>query len=324
MREDVMVDVLMPVYNHGRFLKQAIESVVNQKTNFKFRLIIGEDVSTDNSRQIIEGYSSRYPDIILPIYNKINLGGNRNALNLYSVATAKYLAFCEGDDFWTDNNKLQIQVNCLEQNEDCSVCFTNIDVMNDQGDKFYVPEAFLNFTRDFYTIEDIISHPMDKPLALPTMTMVFRNNLPSIFPDFYSTAIQADTALTLLLGMEGKFIFIPVKTAVYRQHSGGVTKSKEFQFKFERSMFDLMDSFNEYSNHKYHNAIKQKLYPMSKTLLMYGSSLLKGNERKEHIARMMKGYKKYRPSVNRKEIAYYIIVLYFPFILNIHKFLSKK
>lgn len=83
-----------------------------------------------------------------------------------------------------------------------------------------------------------------------------------------------------------------------------------------------MDNFNEYSNHKYHKVIQQKLYPLSQSLLMYGSSMLTGKKRLEHILRMIKGYNKYRTSINIKEILYYNIVLFAPFLIKWYKFIT--
>ena len=318
--------IIMFTYNHEKYIAKAIEGVLMQNTSYKYKLFIGEDSSTDNTRSICVSYAEKYPDKIEVVSTKQN-NIKENARNIWDAcfkSGAKYVAICEGDDYWIDPDKLQKQVDFLEKNNDYSICFTSIAVVDELENKNYVPAAFLNFINDTYTVEDIIFHPPDKPLSLPMMTWVFRNVLPNPMPEFYLNALQGDTVLSLLLGDKGKFKFLPEKTAAYRQHSGGITKSKEFQLRFDRSMFDLFDSFNEYTHHKYHEVIKKRLYPLSQSLLMYGSSFLKGKERRKHILRMIIGYNKYRPSFNAKEIAYYNMVLFFPFVLKIHKFLSKK
>jgi len=108
--EEVLVSVIMLVYNHEAYIAQAIEGVLMQKTNFKYELIIGEDCSTDNSKEIIREYHKKYPDIIYPVYWKKNVGANKNANTIRARARGKYIATCEGDDYWCDEDKLQNQI----------------------------------------------------------------------------------------------------------------------------------------------------------------------------------------------------------------------
>lgn len=123
---EVMVSVSMPVYNHEKYISQAIEGVLMQQTNFKFELIIGEDCSNDGSRRIIQDYEKRYPDIIKAIYHPVNIGVKNNAISIYRRAKGKYWAICEGDDYWTDKHKLQKQVDFLENHAQYSAVYHNV------------------------------------------------------------------------------------------------------------------------------------------------------------------------------------------------------
>ena len=114
----IKVSIAMITYNHERFLKEALDSILCQKTNFPFEVVIGEDCSMDNTRKIVQEYEEKYPDIIKPLYHKKNKGMIGNVYEVLMNCTGEYIAFLEGDDYWTDINKLQKQVDFLDVNKD--------------------------------------------------------------------------------------------------------------------------------------------------------------------------------------------------------------
>ena len=263
-----------------------------------------------------------YPDIIRPIYNKENIGMQRNFAQSLMACKGKYIAVLEGDDYWTDSFKLQKQIDFLEQNPDYSMCITSIDLINKNGEKIDSPCGFTNFEKSSYTIEEYIV-PSERLILVPMMTLVARNILIWPLPDFFYKVGTSDMVLTLLFFLKGKLYYINEKTAVYREHLGGISKSVDFQLKLDRYVFDMFDGFNDYTRGKYYELIKQRIFPLSKTLLMYWSSKLTGKERKIHISNMFSGYKKYRTKINIKEVIYYKLVLYYPFLLKFFKKISK-
>src|SRR5271157_2282730 len=111
-----LVSVFMITYNHEKFVGQAIESIVTQKVNFDFELIIGEDCSTDNTLDICNKYAKQYPDIIKLFPSEKNYGMMGNTVRVLYACTGKYIAMCEGDDYWCDPYKLQKQIDFLEAN----------------------------------------------------------------------------------------------------------------------------------------------------------------------------------------------------------------
>ena len=312
----------MITYNHGAFLATAIESILSQVTDYKFEIIISDDSSKDNTCEIIRKYAALYPDIIRPIYNKENIGMQRNFAQSLMACKGKYIAVLEGDDYWTDSFKLQKQIDFLEQNPDYSMCITSIDLINKNGEKIDSPCGFTNFEKSSYTIEEYIV-PSERLILVPMMTLVARNILIWPLPDFFYKVGTSDMVLTLLFFLKGKLYYINEKTAVYREHLGGISKSVDFQLKLDRYVFDMFDGFNDYTRGKYYELIKQRIFPLSKTLLMYWSSKLTGKERKIHISNMFSGYKKYRTKINIKEVIYYKLVLYYPFLLKFFKKISK-
>jgi glycosyltransferase involved in cell wall biosynthesis len=335
--EKPFVAIWMVTYNHERYIAQAIDSVLEQKTNFSYRLYIGEDCSSDNTRTICKSYAEKYPHLVTLICTERN-NIIKNADNIYEAtfnSGARYIAILEGDDYWTDKYKLQKQVDFLEENADYSVCFTNIDVLNEVGDFMPLPAPFLNFDKDTYLVEDFILSPFHKPLAIPILTMVFRNVISFPLPAPYYASPAGDTALTLLLGHHGKIRYLKEKTAVYRQHGGGRwtqgvvsainrQDKKVASLKIDRSLFYMLDCFNEYSGRKYHKAIQRRLLPVSKELLIYGSGLLKGRERVSHILKMFRGYNKYKDRTDYKELFYYLTILFFPWPLRLYSMVFGK
>ena len=128
--EEVMVSVICTCFNHEKYIKDALESFVNQKTSFKYEVIVHDDASTDNSAEIIREYEEKYPDIIKPIYqteNQYSQGVKIVRTYMLPEVSGKYIAFCEGDDYWTDENKLQKQVDFLESYPEFSVCVHNTE-----------------------------------------------------------------------------------------------------------------------------------------------------------------------------------------------------
>lgn len=133
MGKDIKVSVMVLAYNHEKYIRKALESMVNQQTNFKYEIIIGEDKSTDNTRTIIREYYEKYPEIIKPLFRKKNLGASKNVTATLRKCTGEYVAFMECDDFWTDPLKLQKQADFLDSHPDYAGVMCNTTVVNRYG-----------------------------------------------------------------------------------------------------------------------------------------------------------------------------------------------
>ena len=137
-QNEIMVSICCLVYNHEKYLRQCLDGFVKQKTNFKFEALIHDDASTDNSQNIIREYEKKYPEIIKPIYQTENQYSKRAGVTWkiqFPRAKGKYIAMCEGDDFWTDEFKLQKQFDALEQNKDCVFCSHIVRCVAENGEK---------------------------------------------------------------------------------------------------------------------------------------------------------------------------------------------
>ena len=128
MDKNIVVSILCITYNHENFIKQCLDGFVMQKTNFDFEIIIHDDASTDGTRKIIEEYVEKYPELFVPMFeeeNQYSKGVQIIDDLMLPIAKGKYIALCEGDDYWCDENKLQMQYDFMESHQDCSGCFHN-------------------------------------------------------------------------------------------------------------------------------------------------------------------------------------------------------
>lgn len=208
-----LVSVFMMAYNHEKYISEAIDGVLMQKTNFDFDIVIGEDCSKDNTRQIILDYQKKYPGKFKLLLHENNIGAIANQLDVFSSCTGKYIAMCEGDDYWTDPYKLQKQVDFLEVNEDFAFCFHKVKVNRD--DK--IEDDFMQEVNEITTIYDLA-----KGLYVRTLSVIFRSSILKSFSENQKNNISGDYSLFLLLSEHGKIKYFNETMGVYRIHDGGV------------------------------------------------------------------------------------------------------
>jgi glycosyltransferase involved in cell wall biosynthesis len=217
--ETPLLSVCLITYNHVKYIKTAIESVLMQKVRFKFELIIADDFSTDGTREILFDYQKKYPEFITLILQPQNVGASQNWINLITHPKAKYIAYFEGDDYWTDTEKLQLQVDFLEANPGYSLSFHNADVINADGKKTI--RKFNHYKKDTYEGEDLLRHWL-----IPTASVVFRNVLEKPLPKYIQNSTHGDLALFLYLAQFGKIGCINKTMSVYRINEQSITKSR--------------------------------------------------------------------------------------------------
>ena len=221
-KNDCLVSILCTAYNHEQYIRSALESFVSQKTGFAFEVLVNDDASSDGTAAIIREYAEKYPEIIRPFYQKENQfskGIGYIYENIfYPHARGKYFAFCEGDDYWTDESKLQRQVNFLESHPDYSACVHNTTLHYCNGSR---PDELLIPGRGDHEVlyENVIHGPID---AYHTSSLMARREIIVQTPDFYRAATAhgfADYAWALLLRLKGGIWFIDRSMSVYRLFS---------------------------------------------------------------------------------------------------------
>lgn len=239
----------MITYNHAPFINDAIEGIMMQKVDFDIELIIGEDGSTDNTRSICEDFVGKYPGKINLLSYNGNMGMMKNFSRVLSNCSGKYIALCEGDDYWIDECKLQMQVEELEKNKNATISFTNIKVLNEAKNIFSPNWAIIN--NDSYKFQDILSFN-----CISTCTVVYKNIFINSLPKNFDSYPIGDLPLYLFLLLHGDAIYLNKVTSIYRQHSGGAYSSisSEKRFGIMAKMYYLL--LEEPSFYKHRSKIK--------------------------------------------------------------------
>ena len=250
MISNSILTVCIITYNHEDFIANALESVFKQITDFDFQIVIADDFSTDNTRDILEKYKSIYSDKITLIFQKENVGAAKNWIDLLKYPKSKYIAYLEGDDFWTDPYKLQKQVNYLEINRDCNLCFHNSSVFIDNKIEF----NYTNTNKKKIIFEDLIS-----PHFIATSSIIFKNNIE--FPNWVFKIKSGDKVLLFLSSIMGKIGYINEVMSVYRIHRNGMSQTDDHKGILKvYNMFELYYHLNEYTNFQYHDKFISGLY----------------------------------------------------------------
>jgi glycosyltransferase involved in cell wall biosynthesis len=215
----VTVSVHMITYNHAPFIAQALDSILKQDTDFLYDIVIGEDASDDTTREILLAYKKKFPDKIKLILHKENVGIRENYRMTLAACRGKYIALCEGDDYWGDPLKLQKQVDFLETNEDYSICYHNSFIVDNENRM--LQENFSDTIRDYSCDEMLVADAV-----ILTNTAMFRNFGERLSPPLFHDIINGDMAVWHILGKYGKGKFLEnVGNSYYRLHSGGVWSS---------------------------------------------------------------------------------------------------
>jgi glycosyltransferase involved in cell wall biosynthesis len=231
------VSVCMITYNHEKYISEAIEGVITQKTNFRFELIIGEDCSTDNTRYIVKEYESKYPEIIVGQYPSQNRGLYKNFLTVLQSARGKYIALCEGDDYWTDPYKLQKQVDFLEANPEYSMCFHNAIKIYENN--FKKPELF----NDIFISREVAEVEIINNWIIPTASIIFRRNILPL-PDWSKNVYSGDMTLALIAMSKGKIFCFNSIMSIYRINFSGSSMTAMVSGKFDFVLKEHIKLYN--------------------------------------------------------------------------------
>lgn len=245
-----LVSIVCLTYNHTPYIRECLDGFLMQKTDFPIEVIIHDDASTDGTTDIVREYASKYPEIIKPIIQTENQYSKHHDFSkvIYEClikCKGKYIALCEGDDYWIDSVKLKMQVNYLESSDDISMCYTKT--------RYYYQET-LKFKSDTFggpytSLKDLISHPY----CIPTATIVVEKDL---YLDVLNKYIlqnkwkMADFPLSLSIALESKIAFINKETAVYRVLKSSACHFSEIEtdLSFLSNVYDVKRYFIKRAN----------------------------------------------------------------------------
>jgi len=213
---DVSVSVLLTTYEHERYIAQALDSVLMQQADFAWELLVGEDCSDDATRDIVLDYAKRWPERIRVFLPEVNQGGHANFARLLCAARGRYLAWLEGDDYWTDPAKLRKQREYLEAHPDVVLCFHPAMVV-EEGDAGRAPRASNRQQAPLTTLRDIC-----RGNYIHTGSTMFRSGVVGDLPEWFYSLPTGDWPLFVLLAQHGSIGFLDEVMCVYRKHAAGL------------------------------------------------------------------------------------------------------
>ena len=258
-RNPPLVSICCTAYNHERYIGETINGFINQKTAFSYEVIIHDDASTDRTAAIIQDFESSYPLLIKPIYQTENQysRGVRVGQLTRAKATGKYIALCEGDDYWTDPEKLQRQVEYLEANPDCSLCVhatTVIDAITDQAVCLVRPSE----SSRIFSTNEIIRHG---GAVFATNSMIYPRKHDKCMPSFFNNTSVGDFPLFLHLALNGTVFYIDRIMSSYRRNVPGSWTDRTFSDKDKSydhyiKMVKLLDDVDKHTMWRFHDDIE--------------------------------------------------------------------
>ena len=236
------VSIVCVSFNHSEFIEKTLNGFIIQKTTFPFEIIIGDDFSTDGTRKIINEFYSKHIDIIKPIFHNHNIGGINNLITCLNSTSGDYIAYCEGDDYWIDDNKLQKQFDLLESNLDIGLIWTDIDV-NDLQENKIINSVFKNkFLPTFNNFEDIL---INKPFFAP-LTWFFRSQYSYLFSGYLD---YVDGTFPFIMDMSNisTISFFNEVTGVYskRMESASNNTNPIKRYKFAKQVFKIQIDYSK-------------------------------------------------------------------------------
>ena len=312
--DEIMVSIICNTYNHERYIADALDGFIMQKTNFKYEVLVHDDASTDRTADIIREYEKKYPDIIKPVYQTVNqhTNGIRGTIGRiqYGRAKGKYAALCEGDDFWTDENKLQRQFDAMESNPDCSLCVVKVEETDENGIKngnIYpenaIPTGILSPEQIIKLLTGKKSYPFQTSgYFIKTEMRLSMINDP---PEFRRVAKVGDVPLMMYAITKGSVYYIDEPMSCYRRHPGSWSHNHHRTNDIEkhcdtyRNYIDFYLSFDKYTDYIYHKYIMEYVDLTNERIAW--------NYMNNHMYRQVlrEPYRQFIPS-NKIKLAYYI------------------
>lgn len=248
------VSVFVITFNQVNFIKKALDSILNQKVSFEYEIIIGDDCSTDGTREILMLYKEKYKSIKLILHPE-NIGSLNNQNSVLKACKGEFIAMCEGDDYWTNTEKLQLQVDLLCSKPEYSACFHQTNQIFEGEVKRDTSRIFGKYSNQttFLTEDTIVSLS-----PWHTSSFMFRSSALKIPAWFNELRSSYDMALFSVISASGPIYGIPKVMSTYRKNIGGITNNKFFKRKlYHITRIELIKFIDEFHDFKYHTKAKE-------------------------------------------------------------------
>lgn len=316
MEDNIEVSICCAAYNHEKYICDALNSFLMQKTNFKYEILIHDDASTDNTASIIREYEKEYSNIIKPIYqteNQYSKGIRISQTFNYPRAKGKYIAICEGDDFWTDENKLQKQYDFMESHRDYSMCCHNAKKVDIDG--IFIKNIDAILEEKEMTPNEVINEPNG---WIATASIFVRKEVACSMPNFTTDLPIGDYPLRLHCLAMGKVYYFNQIMSAYRVSTKEKKKSDSYIYNRDQNNDLLINEriklnkyllkYNEFSKKKYENLIYGRIDRNEFLIGVYENNIKKLKKTRMYQCLSLKG-----------KISYYILLKY----PSLHKQIQK-
>ena len=316
MTEKAKVSVFCTAYNHEKYIRKCLEGFIMQKTAFPFEVIVHDDASTDGTADIIREYENKYPDIIKPIYqteNQYSKGVKFQKTFMHPKASGEYYAWCEGDDCWTDENKLQKQVEFLDTHPDYSCCYHKVFCLNlMDGSNRYIPA--IDHPRDF-KLDEIIR----KGAVFHISSFVIRADCYRMKPDWFTVKGAGDFPLYIYAAICGKCYVLNDVMSTYNHGTAGswtkrVSQNKTKNLEHEKRLLAMLNRVKEYYGYTESDAFNYAIDRAQFNILILSGEIKKARSEK---------YRQFYLQ-HKKQQRVYFLRKYFPFLRKIKRFLNGR
>ncbi len=267
------LSICLITYNQAHYMRQTLESIVTQKVNFEYEIVVGDDCSTDDNVKIIKEYMEKYPKLIKGYFHSKNLGpvtcpSKNNFLHAFFNCSGEYIIHIEGDDYFIDSNKIQQQVDFLDANPEYSACFHNAKIIwEDWPDR---PDEFVNQPnqKPVIGIDDLLAEK--ETWFMATASVMMRRKYVYQLPSWFYDTVSGDIPLYVILASQGKIGYLPQVMSVYRKNLAGQSFVwKLHQTNFVKNRIQLYKNLNNYTklvyNHKIEPILADYYYLLAKS-----------------------------------------------------------
>lgn len=252
-----ILTIVCTTYNHERYIRKTLDGFINQKTTYKYKIIVHDDASTDNTKKFIEEYAKKYPNLIYPIYQKENQYSQ--GIKIYKtfiepLINTKYIASCEGDDYWNDDNKLELQLNYLENHNECSMCVHNTVKISETGKTLNQYASDVNIKSRNIGIKEIIETCGHAPFH--TSSYVYRSEKRKNMPEVFSALPIGDYPTAIYMATQGTVHYIAKVMSAYRFLAKGSwteqnLKNLEIGYQISCKMIEGLKNIDKFTDYKY-------------------------------------------------------------------------
>lgn len=255
------VSVGVITYNHEKYVARMLDSLLSQQTDFEYEIIVGDDLSKDNTRAILREYQQRYPEQIRLLLHDKNLGNNGrfNALKVFAAARGEYIAQFDGDDYVTSPHKLQRQADLLDAHPEYPACFHNATVVYEDN---AVPPALLNvdYRKPEITVEDLIGE--DEVFFIATSSLMLRRDQFEAFPEpaWVDRSSSGDIPRNILIAARGPIGYLDESMVVYWKNRGGSSfRDIYHDAKFLRNRIQMYRDIDRELKYRYHDRLRRNI-----------------------------------------------------------------